>query len=165
MPSDGYFKIDGIDGSCAEKGFEKFTYVYHIDIHSFFDFNPSSAQKAGDQKWEPIKLVCKLEETAPEWLQKFRKSTAFKAEIRFPVKDKDGSKKPYLVIKMEDCTLVGFRITCPETWLPEHKEVGHLCEIKLACRKFTIEHDKYAESASTSHRKTGDTYDFDNPTG
>jgi type VI protein secretion system component Hcp len=183
-----YFKIDGFDGSCAVKGYEKFTTVYHVDFDSFFDFNPTSAQKAGDQKFNPILLVCKLEETAPEWLQAFRKGTEVTGEIRFPALDAAGKDGAYLSIKLNNCFISGWNLQHPPSsdkptentgsfgrikvrppWLKEiarkDAELASVCVLEFACKKFTIEHPKYTELGNISHRKTQDTFDFDDPTG
>jgi type VI protein secretion system component Hcp len=184
-----YFKIDGYDGSCAVKGYEKFTTIYHFDFQSFFDFNPNSAQKAGDQKMKPIRLVCKLEETAPEWLQVFRKGTELKGEVRLPVMDGPDKDPAYMSIKLENCLISGWQLQQPPSgekptenspdqmgrvkvrppWFTDPgakgAEIASVCVIELTCTKFTIEHPKYTGLGNFAHRKTQDTFDFHNPTG
>ncbi len=165
MPQNCFFKIDGSDGSCTEKGFEKTTYCYEVGIESFFDFNENSASKAGDQKWKPIRLVCRLEETAPEWLQTYRKGKECKATLKFPVKDAaDGTTKAYTVITLEQAQIVSWAVRCPNTFDPDNAQSGHLCELSLAARLFTISHEQYKESGTVSHRKTQDKFNFEDPT-
>jgi len=105
-----YFKMDKIDGSCVEKGYEKFTHVYQVQFGSHFDFDPRTALKVSDQMMRPTQLVCKLEDTAPEWFKAFRTGTESSGELRFPALDGASKDAAKMSIKFENVMISGFTI-------------------------------------------------------
>lgn len=163
MPEYGFLKIDGADGSCGEKNFEKHIYVYEYDLASFFDFNQVSASKVGDQKWNPVRFVCKLEETAPEIMKMYRKAKEVKIEFKLPTKDKGGTKKAYFVFTFEKAQFVSYSIKLPNTLNAQNERWGHVLEIGICAQTIKFDHIDYEDSQG-KHRKTGDQYDFADPT-
>jgi len=165
MANPCYFKVEGVDGSCPDKGFEKFTYVYELHFRHYFEFDPRTALRTGDQKGDPYQLLCKLDEATNEWFQKFRKGTHFNAEIRFRTKTKEGSDLAYFTIKLEQAIFTEVEILCPNVHEEGQHAVGHYTKVGLAARKFTLTHEKFNETEKISRRKNSDAYDHDNPTG
>jgi type VI secretion system Hcp family effector len=140
-------------GTCPEKGFEKTTVCYAVDFGGMVPRDPATGQPTGKRRYQPIKLVTKLEESCVFWLVAFvRNEEITDALIQFPVKDSAQGKVPYLKIKISSGFFSTCRIIAPDTLDAANQHRHHFCEVEIVARKWEVTTCAYKEAGNVDHR-------------
>jgi type VI secretion system secreted protein Hcp len=142
-----------IEGTCSEKGFEKTTVCYSVDFGGIQARDAASGNPTGKRRYQPIKLVTKLEESCVLWLQAFANNDEITdASIQFPVKDVKQGKIPYLKIQITSGHFSACRIVGPDTFDSANHTRPHFCEVEIVARKWEVTHFAYQEAGNVQHR-------------
>jgi len=142
-----------IEGTCAEKGFEKTTICYSVDFGGTAAHDAQTLAPTGKRRYHPIKLITKLEESCVQWYAAFVSNEEIvEALIQFPVKDVSQGKVTYLTIKITSGHFISCVIRCPDILDPANAHRPHVCEVELMARKWEVTHLKYKEPGNIEHR-------------
>jgi type VI secretion system Hcp family effector len=110
-----------------------------------------------------VRVIVRLDESAPELLKAFRKSAPCKITVSWTSKDKDGAKATYFHTTFENARIVKWCHYTAHTANRANQELPHSLEIAWSYEKTTATNEKWVSTAKT-HPKKMDTFQSRNPT-
>lgn len=162
-----YVKVEAggsaIEGSCTDKGYEKQMIGFSYDMDCFFNYDDVQGRTVSNQHGSPVRVVMRLDESAPELMKAFRKAQPCTCTFTWTDKSKDGAKGVFFIIKLTNARVVKWHQFTPHTADRATQELPHSLEVAFSYEQVDVTNEKFS-STSKDHPKKMDTFKFRDPT-